>query len=53
VKIITPTTTETIQDNPLGVYLSTINWTQVGEKAYDPRETPGDSTATESTNNHD
>jgi type IV secretory pathway TrbF-like protein len=53
VKIVPPTTTETIQDNPLGVYLTTINWTQVGEKTLDSPDTTHDSTAIPSTISHD
>lgn len=33
VKIIPPTTAEAIQDNPLGLYVTSVNWTQVAESA--------------------
>lgn len=33
VQVVPPTTTETIQDNPLGVYVTSISWTQLGDTA--------------------
>src|SRR5207247_7356006 len=31
VRLAPPRTAETVQDNPLGVYVTSMNWTQVGE----------------------
>ena len=31
IRLAPPTTAETIQDNPLGLYVTSVNWTQVGE----------------------
>jgi type IV secretion system protein VirB5 len=31
VKLVPPTTAEVIQDNPLGLYATSVTWTQVGE----------------------
>lgn len=31
VRLVPPRTAETVQDNPLGVYVASMNWTQVGE----------------------
>ncbi len=33
VRLVPPRTAETVQDNPLGVYVASVNWTQVGESA--------------------
>ena len=33
VRLALPPTAETLQDNPLGVYVATLNWTQVGESS--------------------
>jgi type IV secretory pathway TrbF-like protein len=38
VKIKPPTTVDAIQENPLGLYVTTINWTQVGERTLDRSE---------------
>lgn len=41
IRLAPPTTTETIQDNPLGLYVTSVNWTQVGETApAGPSSTP-------------
>ena len=44
VKLVPPTTADAIQDNPLGLYVTTINWTQVGERTSDATDTAADST---------
>lgn len=31
IRLAPPTNAETIQDNPLGLYVTSVNWTQVGE----------------------
>jgi type IV secretion system protein VirB5 len=31
IRLAPPTSAETIQDNPLGLYVTSVNWTQVGE----------------------
>ena len=31
VKLVPPATTETLQDNPLGIVVASLNWTQVGQ----------------------
>jgi type IV secretion system protein VirB5 len=31
IRLAPPTTAESIQDNPLGLYVTSVNWTQVGE----------------------
>ena len=36
VKMIPPATAETIQDNPLGLYVTSVSWTQVSESAESP-----------------
>ena len=36
VKMIPPATAETIQDNPLGLYVTSVSWTQVSEGAPSP-----------------
>ncbi len=33
VKLVPPRTAETVQDNPLGVSVASVNWTQVGESS--------------------
>lgn len=33
VRLLPPRTAETVQDNPLGVYVASMNWTQVGESS--------------------
>ena len=35
VKVVPPATADAVQENPLGLYITTINWTQVGERALD------------------
>jgi len=40
VKLVPPVTTEAIQDNPLGLYVTTINCTQVGERHSDSPDVP-------------
>ena len=36
VKMIPPATAETIQENPLGLYVTSISWTQVSDSAQSP-----------------
>ncbi|MDQ6633831.1 MAG: type IV secretion system protein [Gemmatimonadota bacterium] len=43
VKLVPPASPEAIQDNPLGLYVTTINWTQVGETSSDRLDAPIDS----------
>jgi type IV secretory pathway TrbF-like protein len=38
VRIKPPMTADAIQENPLGLYVTTINWTQVGERTLDQFE---------------
>ena len=45
VKLIPPTTAEAVQDNPLGLYITTINWTQIAESIPDPAQVSTDSGA--------
>ncbi len=33
VRLVPPATVETVEDNPLGVTVASINWTQVGESS--------------------
>lgn len=33
IRLAPPATAETIQENPLGLYVTSVNWTQVGESA--------------------
>jgi type IV secretory pathway TrbF-like protein len=39
VKLVPPATVDAIQDNPLGLFVTTINWTQVGEYSSDISDT--------------
>jgi type IV secretion system protein VirB5 len=48
VKLVTPATAEAVQSNPLGLYVTTINWTQVGESSSDWSDVPRESTPTPS-----
>ncbi len=43
VKVVPPRTAETVQDNPLGVTVASVNWTQVGATEL---ATPGPSDTT-------
>ncbi len=43
VKLVAPTTAEAVQDNPLGLYITTINWTQIVESTPDPAQVSTDS----------
>ena len=40
VKLMPPMTAEAVQSNPLGLYVTTINWTQVGESSSDWSDSP-------------
>lgn len=53
VKLVPPVTAQAVRDNPLGVYITTINWTQVGERTWDSSEVPSDSTVFERPVTHD
>jgi type IV secretion system protein TrbF len=53
VKLVPPTTAEAVQDNPLGLYITTINWTQLAESSSDPPLTPNDSSAIERPATHE
>jgi type IV secretion system protein VirB5 len=33
VRLVPPRTADTVQDNPLGIYVTAVNWTQVGESS--------------------
>ena len=46
VKLVPPATAEAVQSNPLGLYVTTINWTQVGESSSDWTDTLSDSAST-------
>jgi type IV secretion system protein VirB5 len=35
VKVVPPATIDAVQENPLGLYVTTISWTQVGERTLD------------------
>jgi len=52
VKVVPPATSEAIQDNPLGLFVTTINWTRVGERTSDRAEISTDSNATLSDTSH-
>lgn len=43
IRLAPPTTAESIQDNPLGLYVTSVNWTRVGEStpAWPGSSTPG------------
>jgi type IV secretion system protein TrbF len=43
VKLVSPATPEAVQDNPLGLYITTINWTQIAASTQDPASIPNDS----------
>lgn len=45
VKLVPPVTAEAVQDNPLGLYITTINWTQIAESTPDPVTEANDSSA--------
>jgi type IV secretory pathway TrbF-like protein len=45
VRLVPPVTAEAVQDNPLGLYITTINWTQIAERTPDPGAVPNDSSA--------
>ncbi len=53
VKLVPSVTAQAVQDNPLGLYITTINWTQIGERASDSAEAPNDSSAIERSLNRD
>src|SRR5207302_9161269 len=36
VKLVPPVTAEAVQDNPLGLYITTVNWTQIAPSTPDP-----------------
>ena len=46
VKLMPPMTAEAVESNPLGLYVTTINWTQVGESSSDWSDTLSYSTPT-------
>lgn len=52
IKVVTPTTAEAIQENPLGVFVTTINWTQVGERLSNGADLSTDSSTTQSDASH-
>jgi type IV secretory pathway TrbF-like protein len=45
VKLVPPVTAEAVQDNPLGLYITTINWTQIAQSTPDPATAANDSNA--------
>lgn len=53
VKLVPPVTAQAVQDNPLGLYITTINWTQVGERTWDSSEVPNDSIMFKRSLSHD
>jgi type IV secretion system protein VirB5 len=53
VKLVPPATDQAVQDNPLGLYITTINWTQIAERTSDSAEAPNDSSVIERSLNHD
>ena len=53
VKLMPPMTAEAVQSNPLGLYVTTINWTQVGESSSHWSDAPSDSTPTVTDNRLD
>ncbi|GAC1414874.1 MAG: conjugal transfer protein TrbF [Gemmatimonadaceae bacterium] len=53
VKLVPPGTDQAVQDNPLGLYITTINWTQIGERTWDSAASPNDSSASEPALNHE
>jgi type IV secretory pathway TrbF-like protein len=46
VKVIPPATVDAVQENPLGLYVTSINWTQVGERPLDRSADSTDAGAT-------
>ena len=52
IKVVPPTTAEAIQENPLGVFVTTINWTQVGERLSNGADLSTDSNTTQSDGSH-
>jgi type IV secretion system protein VirB5 len=53
VKLVPPVTALAVEDNPLGLYVTTINWTQVGERTWDSSEVPNDSIMFKRSLSHD
>jgi type IV secretion system protein TrbF len=53
VKLVPPATAEAVQDNPLGLYITTINWTQIAESSPEAKVAPNDSSATKRPTSHD
>jgi type IV secretion system protein VirB5 len=53
VKLVPPVTEQAVQDNPLGLYITTINWAQVGERTWDSSEIPNDSIMFKRSLSHD
>ena len=43
VRIVPPATVDAIENNPLGLYVTSINWTQVGERSSESPDTATDS----------
>lgn len=52
VTLVPPATADAIQANPLGLYLTTINWTQVGTHGSDGSDASADSAASASDTTH-
>lgn len=52
IKIVPPTTAEAIQENPLGLFVTTFNWTQVGERLSNGADLSPDSSTVQSDGNH-
>ena len=52
VKLVPPATVDAIQDNPLGLFVTTINWTQVGENISDMADTSRNEPTPESDSTH-
>jgi type IV secretion system protein TrbF len=53
VKLVPPVTAEAVQDNPLGLYITTINWTQIARATSDSSEVRNDTSPIERPVSHD
>ena len=51
VRLTPPATIDAIQDNPLGLYVTSVNWTQVGERTSGSPDDGGDSASASTDSN--
>ena len=52
IKVVPPNTAEAIQENPLGLFVTTFNWTQVGERTSNGAALSTDSSAAATDSSH-